>query len=105
MLTGSFCAFQQFFPATRRTLWDHLRTFQLCEDSVRELFECLPDLFVGRVAVDFHRHVDLRVSQDPHSNSGVDAEFHKERGAGVFCQLGVSAAKLSLGPSGDDQVC
>ena len=50
-----------------------------------EPLERLERLGVGDLGVDVHRHVDLRMAQDPHGNPRMHVERGQESGTGMAC--------------------
>jgi hypothetical protein len=45
--------------------------------------ECLERPLVGDLGVDIHRHVDLRMAQDPHGHPRMHVERRQESGTGM----------------------
>ena len=55
----------------------------LCVELPGQPLERLERLGGGNLGVNVHRHVDLRMAQDAHSNARMHVERSKQRGAGV----------------------
>jgi len=49
--------------------------------------ERLERLSVGDLGVDIHRHVDLRMAQDPHGHPGMHVEHGQQSGTGMSCTV------------------
>jgi hypothetical protein len=58
-------------------------TATLCIELAARALERLTGRGRGNLAVDLHRHPDLRVPEDPHGYARMDVQGHQERGAGT----------------------
>jgi hypothetical protein len=71
-------------------------TATLCIELAAQAPERLAGRGRGNLAVDLHRHADLRMPEDLHGHPGMNAQGHQERAAGTPGVVDLDVADASL---------